>query len=224
MVGTFAARLLLVGVLTANVSGVTLDIEKDCGAVGDNATTNTHAINACIARLGGGDTVVVPAGVFLTGTVNLTAGLTLLFLDGGWLQGIANASEYSYSWDYWHVVQAVRAPGVRIVAASRGGGGIVGPMWAMVDYFDPATRMYVPKPWEGVRGCNGECRPKNLALVDSDFAELRDFALRDSSDWSLLLRRCSHAVVDGLVVRGSQEWGNNDGMDIESGVNITLSK
>jgi hypothetical protein len=38
----------------------------------------------------------------------------------------------------------------------------------------------------------------------------------------MLFRRCSNLLVDGLVVRGSQAWGNNDGMDVESGENITL--
>jgi hypothetical protein len=185
---------------------------------------NTRALNACAARAAVGDTLLVPPGVFLTGTVSLSAGVTLRFADGGWLQGSANASEYSADWDFWHVVQAVHAPGVRIVADSRGGkGGIVGAMWQMVKSYDAQQQFYTPVSWAGVGGCVGECRPKNLALIDSDGAELRDFALRDSSDWSLLLRRCSDLVVDGLVVRGSQQWGNGDGMDIESGTNISLS-
>jgi hypothetical protein len=96
-------------------------------------------------------------------------------------------------------VQAVRAPGVRIVADSRGGGGIVGAMWQMVKSYDPVNEFFTPVAWAGVGGCVGECRPKNLALIDSDGAELRDFSLRDSSDWTTLLRRCSNVLVDGLV-------------------------
>lgn len=220
-------RLLAAACAAASVAlaspAATLDIARDCGAVGDNATLATAAIQSCVARAAAGDTVLVPRGVFLTGTVSLAAGVTLRFADGGWLQGSANASDYSADWDFWHVVQAVSAPGVRIVADSRGGGGIVGAMWQMVKAYDPVNQFFTPVSWQGVGGCEGECRPKNLALVDSDGAELRDFSLRDSSDWTMLLRRCSNVLVDGLVIRGSQSWGNNDGIDIESGSNITLS-
>ena len=202
---------------------VTLDVARDCGCVGDNATVNTARLNACAARAAPGDSLLVPRGVFLTGTVSLGAGTTLRFADGGWLQGSANASDYSVDWDFWHVVQAVHAPGVRIVADSRGGGGIVGAMWQMIAAYDPENDFYTPVSWAGVGGCVGECRPKNLAVIDSDGAELRDFALRDSSDWTTLLRRSSNVLVDGLIIRGSQAWGNNDGIDVESGTNITLS-
>ena len=207
----------------ARAPPATLDIARDCGCGGDNATVNTAALNACAARAAAGDTLLVPRGVFLTGTVSLGAGTTLRFADGGWLQGSANASEYSADFDFWHVVQAVRAPDVRIVADSRGGGGIVGAMWQMVESYDPVNEFFTPVSWAGVGGCVGECRPKNLALIDSNGAELRSFSLRDSSDWTTLLRRCSNVLVDGLVIRGSQQWGNNDGIDIESGSNITLS-
>jgi len=95
-------------------------------------------------------------------------------------------------------------------------------MWQMIARFDPEQQSFVPAPWVGAHGCTDECRPKNLALVDAPRARLVDFALRDSADWTLLLRRCSDALVDGLVVRGSQQWPNGDGMDVESGENITL--
>ena len=215
-------RLFLLALLQLSRSLV-LDISADCGAVGDNSTLNTHAINACVQRAQPGDTVLVPRGVFLTGTVSLRAGQTLLFAQGGWLQGSANASDYGPDWDYWHVVQAVAAPGVRVLAEQRGGGGIVGAMWQMVQSFDAAAQFFTPVSWQGIAGCTGECRPKNLALIDSSNSELRDFALLDSSDWTLLLRRSSSVLVDGLYIRGNQMWGNNDGADIESGSNITLS-
>jgi polygalacturonase len=211
---------LALGALAAR--GRVLNIATDCGAAGDNATVNTRALNACVARAAAGDTLLVPRGVFLTGTVALRAGQTLRFADGGWLQGSANVSDYGADWDYWHVVNAVGAADVTIVADSRGGGGIAGPMWKMIDRFDPAQQMWRPAEWTGAYGCTDECRPKNLALVDAPRARLLNFALRDSADWTLLLRRTSDALVDGLVIRGSQQWPNGDGIDIESGENITL--
>ena len=198
-----------------------LDISADCGAVGDNATLNTPAIARCVARAAAGDTLLVPRGVFLTGNVALARGQTLRFADGGWLQGSARASDYGDDWDRWHVVSAINASGVTIVADSRGGGGIVGAMWQMIDSWDASQQMYTPRPWVAA-GCYDTCRPMNLGVVDSDGVVLRDFALRDSASWTTLLRRSSHALVDGLVIRGSRAWPNGDGIDVESGANISL--
>ena len=53
----------------------------DAGAIGDNATVNTRAIqtaiDACAARKGGG-TLVVPKGIFRSGAIFLKQGVNLL--------------------------------------------------------------------------------------------------------------------------------------------------
>lgn len=207
-------------------SGSTVfDIATDCGAVGDNATMNTAAIQACFDRAsaaGPGSVVVVPPGVFLTGTTSLSSGTTLRFSTGGWLQASSDPSDYSADWDYWHAVQAVNASDVALCADSRGGGGIVGAMWQMVASYSAAQQMWTPRSWAGVGGCVGECRPKNLAFIDVRGLSVVGVALRYSSDWTLLLRRCHDALLDGLVIEGSRAWPNGDGMDIESGGNISL--
>lgn len=198
-----------------------LNIASDCGAVGDNATLNTAALSACVARAAPGDTLLVPRGVFLTGKVALRARTTLRFADGGWLQGSASAADYGDDWDSWHVVSVVNASGVTIVADSRGGGGIAGPMWQMIAGWNTAQQMYTPRPWSAA-GCYDTCRPMNLGVVDSDGVTLRDFVLRDSASWTTLLRRSSDALLDGLLIRGSRAWPNGDGLDVESGTNIVL--
>ena len=55
---------------------------KDYGAVGDGRSLNTEAINKAIIACSeaGGGTVLIPAGRFLTGTVQLKSNITL-FLD-----------------------------------------------------------------------------------------------------------------------------------------------
>jgi len=55
---------------------------KDFGAVGDGIVLNTESINKAISACSeaGGGTVLVPAGRFVTGTVELKSNVTL-FLD-----------------------------------------------------------------------------------------------------------------------------------------------
>ena len=53
-------------------------------------------------------------------------------------------------------------------------------------------------------------------------AVLDGFELLYSSDWTTLLRRTSDVIVRGLHIVSPREWPNGDGIDIESGSNITL--
>jgi polygalacturonase len=208
------AGLILAALAALATHARVLDIASDCGAVGDNATLNTAALAACVSRAAPGDTLLVPRGVFLTGRVALRARTTLRFADGGWLQGSADAADYGSDWDRWHVVSVINASGAAVVADSRGGGGVAGAMWQMVGGWDASQQMYTPRPWVAA-GCYDTCRPMNLGVVDSDGVVLRDFALVDSASWTALLRRSSHALVDGLVIRGSRAWPNGDGIDVE---------
>ena len=70
--------------------------------------------------------------------------------------------------DWWHVVTVVNATAFSAVALESGSGcGIVGNLWGMVAGWNPAQQSYIPKPWTNVGGCVGECRVKNLGIVDS---------------------------------------------------------
>lgn len=69
---------------------------NDYGAVGDNKTVNTIAINKAIdacANAGGG-TVFVPEGNYITGTVLLKSNITLLLEYNGNIIGTDNLKEY----------------------------------------------------------------------------------------------------------------------------------
>ena len=199
------------------------------GAVGDNRTLNTEAIQRAIDTAGrsGGGYVVVPPGAFRTGSVNLTSNVYLLLQPGGVLQGSADAGDYNYDWDYWHVVQGVNVSNSGVIGPpglpTGRGGEVRGCMWQMIDHYDPATNSFVQKTWSGERGCQGECRPKNLAFIDSVNITVAGVRLTHSSDWTQLFRRCTNVLEDRTWVEGSVQWGNNDGLDLESGNNITIS-
>lgn len=68
----------------------------DHGAVGDGKTMNTAAIQAAVdaCEQAGGGTVVVPAGVWLTGSVQLKSNITLQLENGAVLHGSRNLADY----------------------------------------------------------------------------------------------------------------------------------
>src|ERR1700748_3307598 len=66
------------------------------GAVGNGTTLNTKAIQAVIddCAQNGGGTVVIPKGVFLSGSIFLKPGVNLEIQEGGVLKGSTNIEDY----------------------------------------------------------------------------------------------------------------------------------
>lgn len=201
----------------------------DHGAVGDNHTLNTQAIQATIntAAAKGGGYVVVPSGVFFTGSVNLSSNCYLLLRSGAILQGSAYPEHYNWDWDYWHIINSVNTSNTGVIGPQGSdiamGGEIRGPMWQMIAMFNTTKNMYQPKNWKGVHGCVGECRPKNIAFIDAINVTISQIHVSASSDWTQLFRRCHNVLEDHVLVTGSNLWPNNDGIDFESGTNLTIS-
>ncbi len=68
----------------------------DAGALADGKTVNTKAIQALIDRVaaGGGGTVVIPAGTFVTGSIFFKQGVNLHLEKDCILKGTINMSDY----------------------------------------------------------------------------------------------------------------------------------
>src|SRR5581483_5677878 len=91
-------RSLIVSLLVAAAqagAAVRCDITRS-GAVGDGQTVNTgaiqKAIDACAA--GGGGTLVVPKGEFVTGSVFLKPGVNLELMEGGVLKASTDIEDF----------------------------------------------------------------------------------------------------------------------------------
>ncbi len=67
---------------------------KDFGAKGDGVTKNTLAIQKAINACTKNGTVLIPAGVFLSGALHLKSDMTLLIAKGGVLKGSEDVNDY----------------------------------------------------------------------------------------------------------------------------------
>jgi polygalacturonase len=126
----------------------------DCGAVADNRTLNTAAIQRAIDQVAqaGGGTVVVPPGNFLTGTIELRSRVTLQLEPGAVLRGSPNLADYrTVAWGQhidrtpWHLLSAHNCHDVRIC----GGGTIDGngpAFWEPTVGDDPLTCVPARQP------------------------------------------------------------------------------
>lgn len=165
-------------------------VATEFGAVGDNSTLNTFALQKAIeaaAATPGGAIVIIPGpAVYRTGTLYLRSNVYLYFEAGAFLQATANSDDYDADWDKWDVVRGEGAVNTGLLGSaldsdSAARGGVVGPMWNMIASYDAAQDQLVPVMWQGVRGCRGECRPRGVAFVDSVNVTVASVVIRDSA-------------------------------------------
>ena len=201
------------------------------GAVGDNATLCTTAFIAAFddcAAVGGGY-VEVPAGAFHTGRVVLRSNCYLLLRSQGVVQGSSDQNDYGADWDYWTVAVGRNVSNTGIIGPAAhdaaSGGELRGVMWQMIKRYDPSTNTFEALEWlpPNQTSCpGGTCRPGNLAFHDATNVTIAGVSLTESSGWCQLFRRCSNVLEMAVRVEGSVQWGTADGMDVESGSNLTF--
>jgi len=203
-------------------------IITDFGAVGDGQTINTAAIQKAIdtcSRSGGG-TVVVPAGLFITGTLWLRDNIELHLCNGAILRGSSNLEDYNRDdafpqnlrseqeqWNGSHLLLGVEVSNVTI----SGPGCIDGNCEA---FFEPVPRPRKPSfGWShGLRVAKDKerLRPGQMIMF-SECRDIRlhDLDLRNSCCWTCLFHGCQDVFVGGLKIRNPIDGGNTDGIDID---------
>jgi hypothetical protein len=182
---------------------------RDFGAVGDGATLDTaaihNAIEAC-AKAGGG-TVYVPAGTYLTGTVTLKSNITLWLASGATLLGSKRFADYPVS-DPW-AKQSLRLEGGVVQGSDWYKALVRGENLENIAIWGPGTinGNKVPNPVgeERMRG------PHAVSLDQCRNITIRDLAVKDASNYNLLLRSCERVNIDGYSATGGWDGINMQG-------------
>lgn len=194
----------------------------DFGALPDNKTCNTAAIQQAIlnaSAAGGGLVLITPGGAFRTATISLASSVYLYIPTGATLIGSPTYDDYAAvskgNWDRWDVLHTNNAVRTGILGDEQGGGVLSGPMWQMIDGYDPSQNQLQPVMWH-VEGCTGECRPRLVVFENCTDVSVTNVRLVDSADWTQLYRQSSRVRLENVSVWGSQQWPNNDGVDFES--------
>jgi polygalacturonase len=208
--------------------------EKDfditqCGAIGDCKTLNTKAIQSAIDRCAnsGGGVVVVPRGVFITGSIFLKQGVDLCVQPGGVLKGSQDTNDYPQI-DTRIAGLEMKWPAALINASNMSGLKITGEgtidgsglrWWTEYwearakepDHLDPHFK--VP-------------RPRLIHIYKSRNVLVRDLWLKDSAFWNLQLTYCDGVEVHNLKVRAPHTpvpAASSDGIDIDSTRNVLIT-
>lgn len=180
------------------------------GAVGDNLTLNTRAIQRAIdaCATGGGGIVRIPAGTFRTGTIVLRSQVTLYLEPGAVLVGSTQLQDYpshipgyrSYADNYTErsLIYAEKAEGIAI----RGSGVIDGQGKAFAGPY--------------------KARPYLVRFIECRHVTVEGVTFRDSPMWIQHYLACEDVVIHAIRVH-SKANRNNDGIDIDSCCRVRIS-
>ena len=173
----------------------------DFGAKGDGMTKDTAAIqkalDACADN--GGGTVLIPEGVYLTGSLIIHSNTTLQLAPRGNLLGSADIADYPLVNVRWEgefreghraLISATDAANITIT-----GGAIFGP----------------PLPLGKLRNPRG---PVLIELTGCTNALLEGFTTQYQQLWSIHLLFCKNLTARSLTIRTVN--ANGDGMDVDS--------
>lgn len=191
------------------------------GAIPDGITLNTTAIQSALDAVkdAGGGRVVVPPGVFVTGSLVVYSHTEIVLMAGSVLQGSKDLSDYllnnpipqtrrdpfdNPAMQDRHLLLLYRAHGVTI----RGPGVIDGQGEA---FWNPPVNPAERKWWTHQ---NWQRPCPMVDIIECEDLLLEGFTLRNSPGWTVELQNCDRVVVHGVKVQNNF-WGpNTDAFDI----------
>jgi len=205
----------------------------DYGAVMNQKSTVAiqKAVDACHA--GGGGTVIIPAGKFITGTIVLKSRVNLYLESGAMLEASLDLDDYLSTFRKHGMIFCEDAEEVSITGpgtiAARGTEFYDTTQNHVYDEFDKnLTRQkqdYMPA---GVFFTDGPIKRKRMPGMCITFyhcsrIKLKDFYLKDTPIWAIRLAYCEDVEVEGLSIINNLMVPNSDGIHLTASRNVRIS-
>jgi hypothetical protein len=184
------------------------------GAKGDGKTLDTAAfqaaIDACAKDQGG--TVLVSAGKFLIGSIELKSNVTFHLAASARLLGSPNIDHYKKDvedspWGKYALVYAIDASNLAI----EGEGTI-----------DGQGGEYFPGSKDDGDQVAGRPRPQLTVFLRCNELSIRGIALVNSAYWCTHFNRCQNVYVDRVRIHNRDDF-NNDGLHFEDCEHVKVS-
>lgn len=197
-------------VITTQLRGAgTIFDARKYGAVGDGMTLDTQAIQRAIdAAASGEGTVRLSSGTFLSGSLVMKSGVTLLIEKDAILLGSPRHEDYIKN--RW--LALLEAKGQHSIAVI-GGGTIDGQGKALADdVLRLVKENKIIDPLASNRP-DEKNRPQIIEFVDCNGVTVQGVTLKNSSCWVQTYDNCEQVCLDHVTVRSTASW-NNDGIDL----------
>jgi polygalacturonase len=190
----------------------------DFGAIPDGKTLNTKAIqtaiDACFAR--GGGKVIVPKGVFLTGTIVLKSGVNLHFTEGSILLGSSRREDYQKN-DWFALILAKGQKNIKIT----GKGVIDGQGKALAQDVERLLKLGILKNVKPYARPDESHRPQIIEMTDCQRITIENVTIRNAACWVQTYHHCRDLTFNKIRVESTAYW-NNDGIDIVDCQNVLI--
>ena len=189
------------------------------GAKGDGQTINTSAIQKTIDAChgAGGGTVLVPSGVFLSGSLRLKSRVTLKVEKDAILRGSPKIADYAVEtaelhWGAYWTFAASQWKQCLIYAEDAEQIGIEGP--GTIDGQGGSERKVFPN-------ANDPRRPMLVRLVGCRKVTVRDVKLLDPASFTAFFVRSEDILVERVTIR-SRQSPNGDGLDFDGSKRVRI--
>lgn len=195
----------------------------DFGAKNDGKTLASTAIQSAIdtAYKKGGGKVIVPEGVFLTGSIVLKTGVELHLKKEAILLGSTDPYDYK-SINRWKAL--VLADGQKHIAIT-GDGTIDGQGQELALKVDSLFHIgKLDSAYYNVRRKRPSeiMRPQLIEMVNSEHITISGITLKNAACWVQTYDKCNDLIIDSIRVDSDAYW-NNDGMDISDCKNVRIT-
>jgi polygalacturonase len=217
--------ILLICILTTNQFEL---LAKDFnivvyGAKGDGKTMNTTAIQSAIdtANKNGGGRVIIPEGIFLTGSIILKSNVELHLEEKAVLLGSTNRDHYLKLNRWLSLILADNQNNISITGIGKIDGQ--GRRLALnidslfyIGQLDSSDYNFPDKrPSHFVR-------PQLLEFVNCKNIVVKNVTLLNAACWVQTYDQCSNILLDSVTVNSDAYW-NNDGIDIQDCHSVSIT-
>ena len=221
-VSLFCLALLARGLVSQPV--IQFNILDD-GAIGDGLTDNTAAIRQTLSRATNYTlpcTVLVPAGDYWTGSLQIPSNVTLHLAR----HAILRASDHSKLYSCVPSTTSDTGPcdfpfllidharNVRLEGEGLVEGGANHPPGHLVRDYQESSNIFMPTEWFLPNCTYFSCRPKLLVVRHSEFISIQDITIANSPLWTVTIVQSEQILIDNVTITGDHRWPNNDGIDL----------
>ncbi len=214
----FVGRLLAVLVLmTAQGAQAKIIDITDLGAINDGQTLNTAVIQKAIdqCHTEGGGTVLIPAGRFLTGSVELKSNVELHVARGATLLGSTNPDDFPFL-DKGKIANRMHVGGYTALIHALEAENIAITGKGVIDGQDAWLRLK-----EGPKSHKYSCT-RNLLFFSCKKIRVTDVTLQNAGFWMQNYFNCDDVLIHGIRV-WNQHRPCNDGIDLDGCRRVTIS-
>jgi Endopolygalacturonase len=198
------------------------------GAKGDSSTLNTNAIQTCIDKCGsaGGGTVVIPNGVFISGSVFLKKNVNLLIEKDGKLKGSTNPADYPKISTRWEGIEQVWVAAlVNAIDLSNieiSGEGTIdgsGDVWT-----ERGIQLVKQQPEGGAHISPTALlpRPRLMSIQNCKHLKIEGLKLLNQASWGVFVLYSTDVDIANLKITANHGIPSSDGIDIDSSNKIHI--